>query len=935
MAGALLEREGAIAEIDRVLADAGSSRGRALFLVGEAGLGKTSLLALARTKTHGFRQGLGRGTAAEVSLPFGILSQAMASLGDVELSRITARRPLDSRATAFQSTLKALRSGGPVLLALDDLQWADPDSLTLLTFLCRRIADQPVVIVGTLRANPPSAIETIRRVAIEGDAVIENLGPLSALASAELLEIETGRPLDPQTARHAWEASGGNPLLLKHLATSLLAEGKLRVMRPEKDSPAGLALLLPRFAGVSSPAYEFARMASVLGTSFRPSDATGLAHFSEKSAALALEELARAGLVRSESKRSAEFVHPLFRQLLYEEIPEPARNQYHAMAFRMLAASGAALSEAAAHARLAGLSGDPQAVAALEGAGRLAMSAGAFSQAREHYQAAVDAAGDQASASLWLALGQAALVGGDVEAALLAYRRVLTLPALPPEVNVTARRLLGRALMVAGRHDQAEAELSIAEEIALRIDRSLAIEVQLDHAGGRWQTTGADHMRELLASARELARDASPQLRRRVDLAWSFAVLHQGDPAGLAVVEAAARAAESDPVSDLGDMAWSWGALGMWMLVARFTERFAESTRAFEISYAAAGEAGMPTAEASLAISQADQLVRLGALREAGDLITHAAELAELVPLTAPWLAVARAHLDFELGKTETSVAACDQAERLGAAYRGRLPVFWLWLWHTRGRLLLDAGMPADAATVYEKVEQLARLSQLLEPCIVPWIWSAIEAHVAAGRIADARRLLETLDRIVAPLPCKWPRAALAIGRARLAERDGDLDQSNASFCEALEHLRRVPMPLAQVEGLIAYGRFLRVHRHPREARPYFAKALELAERSEADRLTRLARDELRAAGGRHRHERRGLLTPQETRVAQLVAEGWSDRQISQRLSISARTVDAHLQHIYSKLGIRSRRDLMRHPVGSQEGPAPELISRTEPAATR
>lgn len=917
VAGALLERDGVVAAILDAIVGSRSGRGRALFLLGEAGLGKTSLLALAQAKADGYRQGLGRGSAAEVTLPFGILNQALTALGASDLSRGTGSRPLDSRATVFHSALKAVRAGIPTLLALDDLQWADSDSLALLTFLCRRIADQPVVIVGTLRPNPEGAMDAVQRAAAEGDAAIETLAPLSPRAATELLETRTGKAVDEETARRAWEASGGNPLLLEHLATRLLPGGGLRVIGPG-ESALGFGLLLSRFAGVSSRAYEFARMASVLGTSFRVSDAAALSDHSARSAAQVVEELSRAGLIRGETPRTAEFVHPLFRQLLYEDIPEPVRSQHHANAFRLLAASGANISEAALHARLAGLSGDSQAIAVLTEAGRLATSAGAFSQARGHYQAAVDAAGDHAGPTLLMALGQAALASGDVQGAISTYRRAVNLPDLSPNTSVAARRLLGRALMVAGRHEQADIELNLAIETALRVDQSLAVEAQLDHASGRWQHNRADVSLTLLTRARALAQQLSPQLRRHADMAWGFIAFHMGDPAGMATVEEAARAAEADPASDLSDLAWSWGALGMWMLVARFAERFSESDRAFDIGYRAAQEARMPTAEATLAISQLDQHVRLGRLREASQLITRGAELAEVLPITAPWLGIARASLEFELGQPEGALAACSSAERLAAPYRDRLPVFWMWLGHIRGRLNLDSGRVVEAAEDYQQVEQVAATSQIIEPCVVPWSSSAIEAYVGAGRPADARRLIDQIDRLAVRLPCQWPRATAAIGRARLAVSEGDFDGADVNFRHGLGLLQKLPMPLINADAMITYGRFLRTHRHPREARPWFARALQLAETSNATRLWRLAREELLAAGGR-RLRPRATLTPQETRVAQLAAEGLSDKQIGRRLSISERTVDAHLQHIYTKLAISSRRELMRQSIGGDE----------------
>src|SRR5207302_1785089 len=146
------------------LDEARRGSGGSLFVVGEAGLGKTLVLDRAREQAaSGFQIALARGDAMETSLPFGLLGQALDALGahDVLAPDTRPAAGTTTRPARFYRTLRWLQSaaGTPLLFALDDLHWADPDSLALLSFLCRRIASLPVVVIGTLRPWPPAARE--------------------------------------------------------------------------------------------------------------------------------------------------------------------------------------------------------------------------------------------------------------------------------------------------------------------------------------------------------------------------------------------------------------------------------------------------------------------------------------------------------------------------------------------------------------------------------------------------------------------------------------------------------------------------------------------------------------------------------------------------------------------------------------------------------
>jgi len=193
------------------------------------------------------------------------------------------------------------------------------------------------------------------------------------------------------------------------------------------------------------------------------------------------------------------------------------------------------------------------------------------------------------------------------------------------------------------------------------------------------------------------------------------------------------------------------------------------------------------------------------------------------------------------------------------------------------------------------------------------------DRYSAAGRFDDASRILERLESSVRELPCRIPRVVLALAHARRADLLGQPDEAETAYREALDLARPIGAPPLMARTLLAYGIYLRKHDALVRARAPFAEAMELAESTGAEPLAARASEELRTVGGRRRRrdENPDALSPAEERVASLAGEGWSDREIAERLNISTHTVETHLQHIYRKLGIKSRRDLMRRAASS------------------
>jgi predicted ATPase len=273
----LLERREPLRAIQQVLHRARTGRGAALFVVGEAGLGKTSLLECAVKQARDvFQIGMGRGDVVEAALPFGVLEQALDPLltERSETGLFPAAGDV-SAAACFWTVLRKLREIAvrPLLVALDDLQWADPDSLALLHLLCRRLSTLPIALVGTARACPNGAFRMIEDLEASDLAEFERLAPLSPAAAATVFREHSQATRSEVEIAHALELSAGNPLLLKLLSQTSGSQPLVQVGRPDADSQ----FLLARFLGIGDAERRYVRAASVLGNRFRTPVATEIA----------------------------------------------------------------------------------------------------------------------------------------------------------------------------------------------------------------------------------------------------------------------------------------------------------------------------------------------------------------------------------------------------------------------------------------------------------------------------------------------------------------------------------------------------------------------------------------------------------------------------------------------------------------------------------
>ena len=462
-----------------------------------------------------------------------------------------------------------------------------------------------------------------------------------------------------------------------------------------------------------------------------------------------------------------------------------------------------------------------------------------------------------------------------------------------------------------GAHQTAHGRFAQAVELAETDLPSAAVEVLLDDAVASRITVGPVQSLRLIGRARDLGHRLDARTRRRIEALYGWTQLQAGHAEQLGALEADLRKSAADPIGQLSTEGWSWDLVDAYGNIAIATERFADARAVLEPALTAAEHAGAVEAAVALSVGNAVLLSRTGPLDKALVLARRAVELAELVPMIGSFAALAQALILLGMGQTAEGTRCCALAESTATRRREHLALPWIW--HLRAQQCLHAGRVGQACDLYDRIDELSAQLGIGDPCLVLWARHAIATYLADQRVDAASRVIDWLENCENRLLSRWPRIAAATGRAWRSEHYGDHDQAVLHFRVALALHDEVELPMEEAETLLAYGAFLRRQGQRTAARAPLAEAVRIAEQNQAGRIAEEARAELSIAGGRRRRAQRNSqqLTAQEQRVATLAAAGHTNKQIAGTLSLSVKTIEYHLQQIYGKLGINSRRQLM------------------------
>jgi DNA-binding NarL/FixJ family response regulator len=916
----LIGRGGPRAELERLLEPYGPAR--ALVVTGEAGIGKTEVwrAGVEAAREGGWQVLVATPAEAEAKFSFAALGDLLAGTLDEALTALPLpqrralevalllREPdgagLDQHAVALAvlGALRSIASAQRLLLAIDDVQWLDAPSASLLGFALRRLEDEPVRALLTVRSGHlwPDALQ------LRPDRVARvELGPLTLGAIHRMLGMQLGEPLQRALLRRIHERANGNPLHALELARALERGESVAAAPDAFVAPRDLAELVSQRLRDLDPSAR--RTLLHLAASPRPSLDVARAATPE-SAEQDLSAAADAGLVRIEGRR-VRFVHPLFASACYEAASIAERRVAH----ERLAGISADAEERARHLALAAEGPSAAVAEALDEGAREARSYGAPDAAAEltelarRLTPADDGAGRRRRA---LTLARYLLEAGEpgrarrgleelIDAeppgperatALLQLSAILSEQEGAPAAAEVARQALDEARGVPGV--EAEAHLVIAERA------EAPIETRLDHLGRALEILDRDRG----GNGRLLAR----ALRER-----ALADYHRGLGLPREPLERAAaledRLREPPPVA--------WRARTIFGECLKYVDGFAEAETILAAAERQAESEGDVGSLPEILGHRAELALWLGRFEEADGLATRALDLARetgqggrlaVASMFASLVAAHRADVDAARATAATSLAATREAGDRWSEALARSAL---------GFLELSTGDPVAAIAEFEPVDTFASAQALTEPRQWRYLPDYVEALVAAGDTARARSRLNRLERWAQDAGTHWPAALAARARGLVAESEGDREGALEAHAAALAHHEALPLPFDRARTLLALGAAQRRARRKREARSSLQEAAEVLERLGAPLWAARAREELGRISGRG--PAGGTLTASERRVAELVAQGRKNREIAAELVVTPRTVEAHLTRIYAKLGVRSRAELVRRLASS------------------
>jgi hypothetical protein len=354
---------------------------------------------------------------------------------------------------------------GPVLVAVDDLHWADQASLRYVSYLASRLEGVPVGLVLSWRAGETgSAAEYLTRLEQAAAGSVVHPAALSADGARAVLAGAFSTTPAGRFAAACHAVTGGNPFLLRELIQGLRADG----ISPGEEAAGRVAGLGPRsvaravalrMARLGPAAVELARAVAILGEGGQLRHAAALAGIAAVDAAAAADALAGIGVL--DQGTLLRFVHPIVRTAVYDDIPPADRGLRHAAAARLLAAEGADLEQVCAHLLACGPAGSPEVVERLRTAAARALLRGAPENAAAYLRRALAETLDVGQrAGLLHELGQAEAIMRDPEA-VQHLREALDL-ATDPAQRADVAADLGQLLLLAGQWDAGAAVVQAA-----------------------------------------------------------------------------------------------------------------------------------------------------------------------------------------------------------------------------------------------------------------------------------------------------------------------------------------------------------------------------------------------------------------------------------------------------------------------------------------
>jgi DNA-binding CsgD family transcriptional regulator len=921
-------RAGELSSIE-VFIERASTGSVGLLVRGEPGIGKTLLLeaAVERCSRGNVRVLVCRCSEAEAGFSFGGLSDLLAPVFDEASPALPAPRrhavevallrrepgalPVNPRAIGLGvlDVLTYLAERRPVVVAVDDLQWLDSATWTVLQIALRRLAAEQIGFIATVRETVDlGLVLALERLFAEGRLVRVSLGPLSLGAIHRLLSDRLGLELTRPELRRVVGASAGNPFFALELGRELVRTGA----RPRPHQPLPVptslgALLAQRLDRLPPETRRVLVAAAALG---RPSiEVLEAMETAPHEALEALEIAAREGVVELEGSQ-VRFSHPLLAAACYQGEPLSRRRQLH----RVLAELVEDDEERVRHQALAASRADAKLAADVEAAAITATTRGSGAAAQLLELAAdLTPAGD-GSESRRRQMAAALFYdhAGDSEHAVALLKRLLH------DSPVAGERAEVLLLLASSEADGLSAALERCDEafVAADGDEQHEARVLATRASLRVHVNVAGALadgRAAVEKAERLSHSRSSAPERQVDR-YAPPVLLTAAMARLAYVETCAqsitpglleRGVALEARLKAPRHVTYWDSPSTMLACRLICRDELDQARALLEEKLAQLTSDDGRSAAHTHLSWLEWLT--GGWLRAREHATEAVELAEDTPRSLGHARAlhAAALVDAHLGRDD----ARDNAERaLASAQATSSELLTIESLAVLGNLEFALGnLPTAVDYLGELPQRLVSLGWS-DPSSPLWT-DAIETLARVGELEAASTCLMFYeDR--ARRGSRRAQACAARCRGLIAAAEGESDRALG----ALERsLRETPAsyPFERARTLLALGE---IHRHVRRralARAALEASLAIFEELGAALWVEKARAELRRISGRRPGA--GELTETEHRVAELASEGRSNKEIASTLFMSVHTVEAHLTRIYRKLGVSSRAALAHH----------------------
>jgi DNA-binding CsgD family transcriptional regulator len=846
------------------------------------------------------------------------------TLGGLLTDRGTSGADPGLLASHFHRLVLSLRQTAPVLLAIDDADRSDPETLDALQYLVRRLEHQQIWLVVSARPlHPGTGLRPIDGLLTEPDTRQFVLDPLQPESVERILAGFFEEQPDPEFVAACAEATGGSPFLLKALLPALLraevtptgdAAGSIEQVR----SPKITQFVLGRMAGLPDGGTELLSACAVLGGDADPSVTRQLAGIEPGPAEWITDAAEQLELLQA--GRPLRFSTPLIRWAVYHAIPRARRSGLHAAAADLLEAHGADTATVARHLLAAEPTGAPGDADRLHRIGRLALDRGDDALALRCLERALsDTAPADRSGRLYLdlATAEAGQLAGGGSLALDHLQRAVELGG--SDGASVVRVGVGLLSRLAGDPSLRHRALALLQGLRSLdgLDRDVKMELELALIPSTDEPDQRIGCLDRLSGLLDEPGDDGTAVAR---LARSAVTLQQvlSSPG----LDADRLATELMEIVDVDQLVSADPVAGWVQTTALLGLLGADRFETVDQLLAAAAtrdrpEDHSPELGGRVSALSALSLSWQGSLVAADEACTRQYER-QGSPPGGGTVAPVTGHIDVLVQQ-----GRIDDAQRLADSRdAGRIEPTALWALSQieLGRLLVAQGAAGGALALFESAGDTATRAELVGPAIVPWRADAALALADQGRWEEAGRLAE--ENLALARRFGAPRTTGLALRAAAAATP-DLALRRTLLTEAAEVLESSDARLERAQALVALGTTLIELDRKEDARGALRQGASLASLCGAHQLLEVAGDRLRAAGARPR--RLGLvgpesLTPAELRVVLMAADGLTNQRIADELFVTLKTVEGHLAKAYRKLGVDGRPELAGALAGRDDG---------------